>query len=119
MTRFIAFDLPSYDTWRMRLTLTLLILIVAAISPRPAAAFDLEATLKAQHIQYQGEPDYSVTQSDGMSLSQATASVRRRANVDKILGAATRVQGGREVHHIKVLLKDGTVKTFKVNGRRR
>ena len=62
-------------------------------------------------------PDARVMQSNGMSLSQAIASVRRRTN-GKIISAETRVQGGREVHHIKVL-KDGKVRTHKVNGRRR
>jgi hypothetical protein len=38
---------------------------------------------------------------------------------DRIVSAETRVQGGREVHHIKVLTKDGKVKTHKVDGRRR
>jgi uncharacterized membrane protein YkoI len=62
-------------------------------------------------------PSSRITQSNGMSLSQATASVRRRTK-GKIISAETRVQGGREVHYIKVL-KDGKVKTHKVNGRRR
>ena len=52
------------------------------------------------------------------SLSQAIESVRRKTG-GKVLSAETRVQGGREVHHIKVLTKDGKVKTHKVNGRRR
>ena len=115
MTRFIAIDLPSYDTCRMRLILTLLILLVVAISPRQAEAFDLETTLKAQHIQYQGEPDYRVAQSNCMSLSQAIASVRGRVK-GQVLEARTVVKGGREVHHIKVLTDDKKVKTFKVNG---
>jgi uncharacterized membrane protein YkoI len=53
-----------------------------------------------------------------MSLSQAIESVRRSTG-GKVVSAETRVQGGREVHYIKVLTKDGKVKTHKVNGRRR
>lgn len=101
----------------MRFILTLLTLAVLAFSPGPAAAFDLEENLKSQHPQYQAQPNLGVVQANGMSLAQAIESVRRRTG-GKVVGAETRVQGGREVHHIKVL-KDGKVKTYKVNGRRR
>jgi uncharacterized membrane protein YkoI len=69
------------------------------------------------------EPGYDagstlvLAQGDCMSLSQAIESVRRRTG-GKVLSAETRVQGDREVHHIKVL-KDGKVRTHKVNGCRR
>jgi uncharacterized membrane protein YkoI len=81
----------------------------------------LEDELKSQHVQYQSEDHLYVVQSNGMSLSQAIESVRSRTGgkVGKVVSAETRVQGGREVHHIKVLTKDGKVKTHKVNGRRR
>jgi uncharacterized membrane protein YkoI len=115
--RFVAIGGTSYDTWRMRLMLTLLIFASAACLPTQAAAFDLEQTLREQHVQYQEEAEYRVAQSDGMTLAQATESVRNRTG-GQILSAETRVQGGREVHHIKVL-KDGKVKTYKVNGRQR
>ena len=118
MTRFVAIDRRSYDTWRMRLILTLVILVAAAMQPRTASAFDLEEELKSHHVQYQALEQFQTTQSDGMSLSQAIESVRSRTG-GKIVSAETRVQGGREVHHIKVLTKDGKVKTHKVNGQRR
>ena len=118
MTRFVAIVMPSYDTQRMRLLLTLLIVAALALSSAPAAAIDLEEVLKLQHPQYQGEANPQTVQSDGMSLSQAIESVRRQTN-GKVVSAETKVQGGREVHHIKVLTKDGKVKTYKVNGRRR
>jgi len=120
VTRFVAIKRLSYDTCRMRLGLTMLILLAAAILPMQANAFDLETALKEQHEQYwqtRDEADNRTVQSDGMTLSQATESVRNRTG-GKILSAETRVQGGREVHYIKVL-KDGKVKTHKVNGRRR
>lgn len=118
MKRFIAIDLLSYDTWRMRFFLTLLILPALAFLPGQAGAFDLENALKEQHVQYQGAVELRVAQSGGMSLSQAIESVRRRTG-GKVVSAETRVQGGREVHYVKVLTKDGKVKTHKVNGRRR
>ena len=117
MTRFVAIRLSAYDTGRMRKILLIAALSAAALLPLRADAFDLEENLKAQHVQYEPAPQLVVAQ-DGMSLSEAIESVRRKTG-GKILSAETRVQGGREVHHIKVLTKDGKVRTHKVNGRRR
>jgi len=94
VTRFIAINRLSYDTWRMRLILTLLFFVAVAFVPATASAFDIEETLREQHVQYQGRDDIRVVQSGGMSLSQA-------------------------IESIKVLTKDGKVKTYKVNGRSR
>jgi uncharacterized membrane protein YkoI len=101
----------------MRSILTLLILVSLVCLSGRASAFDLEQALKEQHVQYQQDAGHRVAQSDGMTLAQATESIRRQTG-GQVLNAETRVQGGREVHHIKVL-KDGKVKTYKVNGRRR
>ena len=118
MKRFVAIGSTSYDTWRMRSILTLLILASLACLPLRAAAFDLEQALKEQHVQYQQDAELRVAQQcDGMTLAQATESIRNQTG-GQVLSAETRVQGGREVHHIKVL-KDGIVKTYKVNGCRR
>lgn len=117
MTRFVAIAMRSYDTWRMRLALTLLVFAAAISAADDARAFGLEDALKAQHPQYQGEVENHTVQSGGMSLSEAIQSVKSRTG-GKVISAETRVQGGREVHHIKVL-KDGKVKTYKVNGRSR
>jgi uncharacterized membrane protein YkoI len=102
----------------MRFALILMMLGAVALLPLRADAFDLERNLKAQHVQYQGEPLLQVAQSDGMSLSEAIESVRSRTG-GRVVSAETRVSNGREVHYIKVLTKDGKVKTHKVNGRRR
>jgi uncharacterized membrane protein YkoI len=56
--------------------------------------------------------------SGGKSLSEAVEQVRRQTG-GRILSAETKVQGGREVHHIKVLTKDGKVQTHKVQGKKR
>ena len=117
MKRFVAIGSTSYDTWRMRSILTLLVFAAMALLPGRAAAFDLEQTLKEQHVQHQQDAELRVAQSNGMTLAQAIESIRSRTG-GQILSAETRVQGGREVHHIKVL-KDGKVKTYKVNGRQR
>ncbi|MGB5255797.1 MAG: hypothetical protein WBN07_02245 [Woeseiaceae bacterium] len=102
----------------MRFALTILLLTGLALLPARSDAFDVEQSLKELHVQYQGEQRYHVAQQDGMTLSQAIESVRRRTN-GRVVSAETRVQGGREVHYIKVLTKDGKVKTHKVNGPRR
>ena len=57
-------------------------------------------------------------QNDGMSLSDAVEQVRRQTD-GRIISAETRTSNGREVHYIKVLTKDGKVKTHKIQGRRR
>lgn len=53
----------------------------------------------------------------GMSLSEAVESVRQRGDVERVISAETRVSNGCEVHHIRVMTRDGKVKTYKVNGR--
>lgn len=58
-------------------------------------------------------------QSNGMSLSEAVESVRRRGNVERVISAETRVRNGREVHYIRVMTKDGKVQTVQVRGRSR
>ena len=63
-------------------------------------------------------PRFRATQDDGMSLSEAIDSVRRGGNVERIISAETKVSGGREVHHIKVLTKDGKVQTHTRSGRK-
>ena len=109
MTRFVAIRPRAYHTCRMRIVLTVLVLAAAAAWSPSAIAFAPDGAL---------EPTVQIAQSDGMSLSQAIESVRRKTG-GKVLSAETKVQGGREVHHIKVLTKDGKVRTHKVNGRRR
>lgn len=61
---------------------------------------------------------YLVAQSDGPSLNEAVEQVRRQYN-GRIVSAETRVNGNREVHHIKVLTEDGKVKTVRIPGRTR
>ena len=103
----------------MRLLLTIAVCSAMAILPLRADAFDIEQSLKRLHEQYLAAdlPNVRVAQkSDGMTLAQAIESVRRQTN-GRILDAKTTVSGGREMHHIKVLTKDGKVKTHNVPGR--
>ena len=118
MTRFIAIKRRSYNTWRMRIALAFLLLGGSALLPIRSEAFDIEENLRALHVQYEPEPTRRVAQQGGMTLAQAIESVRRRTD-GRVVSAETKVQGGREVHYIKVLTKDGKVKTHKVRGRSR
>ena len=97
---------PEIDT-AMRLILTTMLLVAAMIAAPGAHA---------------GEPSQSsaitIAQSGGKSLNEAVQQVRRQCN-GRIVDAKTRVQGNREVHHIKCLTKDGKVRTFTVNGKQR
>ena len=99
----------------MQLRLTLLLLMSTLLLPLAADA-RLRAVVEADLA---APTPYGVARRDGMSLNEAIESVRRRGDVERVLSADTRVEGGREVHHIKVMTKDGTVKTVRVNGRRR
>ena len=90
----------------MRLLVIFLLLFALALGPTGASADDLD------------DPRFQVAQSNGgKSLSEAVEQVRRQTG-GQILDAKTVVKGGREVHHIKVLTKDGKVKTHRVQGRR-
>jgi len=113
--RFVAIDLRPYDTWRMRLILTMLVCFAAACLPGRAAALDLEEALRQVHVQYEVGDTHRTVQG-GMSLQQAIRSIRLNDG-DKVISAETRIEGGHEVHYIKVLTKDGKVKTHKVKGR--
>lgn len=94
---------------------------VLATLPVTTQAFEIEQTLRElnSHFHDCDQQHFHIAQKgDGMSLAEAIESVRRRTN-GRIVSAETKVSGGREVHHIKVLTKDGKVRTHKVPGRRR
>jgi len=59
----------------------------------------------------------TMQQGGGVTLDQAVEQVRRQCN-GRIVGAETRVSGGRETHIIKCLTGDGKVRTFRIPGRR-
>ncbi len=92
-----------------------------ALLPAHAQAFDIEEALRELQVQQADSviPDYRVAQKGGgKSLAEAIAQVRRQTK-GRILSAETRVSGNREMHHIKVLTKDGKVRTVTVPGRMR
>ncbi|MDH3337139.1 MAG: hypothetical protein OER22_16015 [Gammaproteobacteria bacterium] len=105
----------------VRLLPTVLLGSMLALTPLGASAYDLEDALRDLQEQYQdgAKPGYRVAQNNGgKSLSEAVEQVRRQTK-GRVLSAETKVNDNREVHHIKVLTKDGKVKTHKVQGRKR
>ena len=105
----------------VRLLPIVLLGFMLALTSLSASAYDLEDALRDLQEQYQdgAKPDYRVAQNNGgKSLSEAVEQVRRQTK-GRILNAETRVKGNREVHYIKVLTKDGKVKTHTVRGRKR
>ena len=97
----------------MRIILTILaaavILVMAGTSTAATAG---TAGLFVEHVV---EPAVTMRQGRCPSLSEAVERVRRQYN-GRIVGAETRVSGGRETHIIKVLTNDGTVKTVRIPG---
>jgi len=102
-----------------RLTMLLAIALVT-LPVASVQAFDLEqalANLQPDSAE-SARPDIRVAQKGGKSLAECVEQIRRKTN-GRIINAETKVKGGREVHHVKVLTKDGKVKTNKCQGRKR
>ena len=59
-----------------------------------------------------------IAQSSGPTLSEAKKMVERQCKC-RIVDAWTTTSGGREVHHIKFMTKDGTIRTRDIAGRSR
>lgn len=93
--------------------------LVLVFSAATAAAMPVDRSPATMPFAAWDEAPDQATQSNCTSLSQAVEQVRRRGNVERVISAETRVSGGREVHHIKVLTKDGKVRTHTVNGCKR
>ncbi len=90
---------------KVRLLLITLLSCMLALTPANAQEFE-------------PEQPFQLAQNDGMTLSEAIESVRGRID-GRILDAQTKTSDGRDMHHIKVLTKDGKVKTYKIPGRKR
>jgi hypothetical protein len=70
------------------------------------------------HAESPQRAPFMLADGGGKTLNQAVEQVRRQYKDGRIISAETKVSGGREVHHIRVMV-DGKVKTVKVNGRKR
>jgi len=91
---------------------------------QPISAFALQkpdadgiSAGRTQDAHWQVEQDMQVAQSGGKTLSQAVEQVKRQNSGGRIISAETKRSGNREVHHIKVLTKEGKVRTVRVQGR--
>lgn len=93
----------------------LVLLLIAA----GQASADLDFKSLGRGLDGNPVPAVSISQRNGMSLSQAVDSVRRRGDVERIVSAETKVQNGKEVHYIRYMTKDGKVRTARVQGRSR
>lgn len=104
----------------VRILPILLLSCSLALMPAASRASDLEQSMHGSGAEWDSHADTGlrVAQSGGKSLSEAVEQVRRQTD-GRILSAETKINGNREVHHIKVLTKDGKVKTVKVQGRKR
>lgn len=105
----------------MRILANLTICMALALGPLGANALMLQDStdeLGGQVIENLETDERASQGNGGKSLSEAVEQVRRQTG-GQILSAETRMQGNREVHHIKVLTKDGKVKTHKIQGKKR
>ncbi len=59
-----------------------------------------------------------IAQSNGPTLSEAVEMVKRQCKC-RIVSAETKISGGREVHYIRFMTRDGTVKERAIQGRSR
>ena len=104
------------------LKILLLALVLGAAPEALASKFDLGDLLGqvagVAVSDSRNERILMIAQSDGPTLSQAVEMVKRQYQ-GRIVSAETRINGNREVHHIKVLTEDGKVKTVKIQGRTR
>ena len=105
----------------MRNRLTMLLAVALVTLPVASVqAFDLEQALRdlQSHSADTSRPEFRIAQNGGKSLGECVDQVRRKTK-GRIISAETRNKGDREVHHVKVLTKDGKVKTHKCQGRKR
>ena len=96
----------------LRLGATVIVLIL------PLAATHAAARVESFPVQDIDVASCEASQQGGKTLEEAIHCVRNQDNVDRIIQAESRVSGGREFHHIKVLMKDGSIRTYKIPGRK-
>jgi len=119
--RLVAIGRSTYDTKLMR-NLTVLVISLGMLAlPVITQARSTGDGVAATGVIESGLelPRLQVAQGGGMNLAEAIESVRRGGNVERVINAYTTVSGGVETHYVKVLTKDGKVKTHKIRGRKR
>ncbi len=100
----------------------LLALAVCAAPQALAGKFDLGHLLEQVEgvavADSNDRRDLMIAQSNGPTLSEARNMVKRQCSC-RIVRSWTTVSGDLEVHHIRFMTKDGTVKTREIQGRSR
>ena len=99
-------------TWNLMMRTRLIILLLTLVMAGGSQVFAATGSLTAPDT----PPQAFAAQGGGKSQEQAIEQVRRQYG-GRIVSAETRREGNREVHYIKVLTSDGTVKTVTVQGR--
>ncbi len=112
----------GYTMMKSLLKILLLALVIGAAPQALAGKFDLGDLLgQVEGVAIADGKDHrnlTTAQSGGPTLSEAKNMVKRQCNC-RIVKSWTTVSGGREVHHIRFMTKDGTVKTREIQGRHR
>jgi len=103
------------ETIMMKSLLTTLLLVVAigAAPQTLAGKYELDRVAIADS---KDGRDLRIAQSNGPTLSEAVEMVKRQCKC-RIVDARTKTSGGREVHVIKFMTNDGTIKTRQISGR--
>ncbi len=99
----------TVSTLRLGAMVVASILLLAATSA--VAKVDGSNLEDADFLLCEGSRDGSMT------LQEAIRCVRSQGNVDRIIRAETRVDSGRAVHYIKVLMNNQKIRTYKIPGR--
>lgn len=111
VTRPVAIGPVTFHTCRIMRTLTTF-LVFALTASGPGFALQAQSDVGDEL----GPPMHSAMQSDGADLDEAVEQVRRQCN-GRIISAVTKRKGNREIHEIKCLTQEGTVRTFRVPGK--
>lgn len=98
-------------TFRLKSLAVTALLLAVMVGPSAHGAAGAGADLGSMAV-----AGAETLQSNGKTLSEAVAEVRRQYG-GRIISAETQRRGNREVHVIKVLTQDNKVKTVRVQGR--
>lgn len=98
--------------------LALFVVCVMLAAPSPAAVIVLDAGPGRHGAAVSaGYTDHQIAQRGGCkSLADAVEQVRRQYDVQRIISAGTQRSGNREVHRIKFMTREGTVRTVSIQG---
>ncbi len=98
----------------------LVLFVVFAMFAAPSLAAAISLGLgQNRHgaAEAEGYAGHGIAQRNGCkSLAEAIKQVRRQYEVQRIISARTQRSGNREVHRIKFMNREGTVRTVSIQG---